>query len=116
MGLMFYTLGQRQGLGIGGQRNGDGDAWYVVDKDLRRNRLIVVQGRDSRALYSQRLSAIRLNWISGARAPCQWVYSAKTRYRQKDAPCAIVDLDDERCTIDFAEAQWRHAREISCAL
>jgi tRNA-uridine 2-sulfurtransferase len=106
MGLMFYTLGQRQGLGVGGQRSGDGDAWYVVDKDLRRNRLIVVQGRDSRALYSQRLSAIRLNWISGARAPCQWVYGAKTRYRQKEAPCTIVDLSDERCIIDFAEAQW----------
>jgi tRNA-uridine 2-sulfurtransferase len=106
MGLMFYTLGQRQGLGVGGQRSGDGEAWYVVDKDLRRNRLIVVQGRDSRALYSQRLSAIRLNWISGARAPCQWVYGAKTRYRQKEAPCTIVDLSDERCIIDFAEAQW----------
>ena len=50
MGLMFYTLGQRQGLGIGGQRDGDGDAWYVVDKDMKRNRLLVVQGRENRAL------------------------------------------------------------------
>jgi tRNA-specific 2-thiouridylase len=106
MGLMFYTLGQRQGLRIGGQRNGDGDAWYVVEKDVKRNRLIVVQGRDSRALYSHRLSAATLNWISGAPAHCNWVYGAKTRYRQKDAPCAIVELDSEHCTIDFAEAQW----------
>jgi tRNA-specific 2-thiouridylase len=106
MGLMFYTLGQRQGLGIGGHRGGDGDAWYVVDKDLARNRLIVVQGRDSRALYSHRLTASGLSWISGAPPHCHWVYGAKARYRQKDAPCAIVELTDERCTIDFAEAQW----------
>jgi tRNA-uridine 2-sulfurtransferase len=106
MGLMFYTLGQRQGLRIGGQRDGDGDAWYVVEKDMKRNRLIVVQGRDSRALYSHRVNAASLNWISGVPAHCNWVYGAKTRYRQKDAPCAIVELDSERCTIDFAEAQW----------
>jgi tRNA-specific 2-thiouridylase len=106
MGLMFYTLGQRQGLGIGGQRDSDGDAWYVVEKDLERNRLIVVQGRDSRALYSYQLSAARLNWISGAPARTHWVYGAKTRYRQKDAPCTLVQADDERCVVDFAEAQW----------
>ena len=106
MGLMFYTLGQRQGLGIGGQRDGDGDAWYVVDKDLKRNRLLVVQGRESRALYSHRLTALQLSWISGAPAHCSWVYGGKTRYRQKDAPCAIVEVGSERCTIDFAEAQW----------
>ena len=106
MGLMFYTLGQRQGLGIGGQRDRDGDAWYVVDKDIGRNRLIVVQGRESRALYSNRLTATNLNWISGTPAHRQWVYAAKTRYRQKDGPCAIVELDAKRCTIDFAEPQW----------
>src|SRR5688572_2056839 len=106
MGLMFYTLGQRQGLGIGGQRDGDGDAWYVVDKDMKRNRLLVVQGRDSRALYSHRLTAVQLSWISGSSAPCNWVYGGKTRYRQKDSPCAIVECTTERCTIDFAEAQW----------
>ena len=106
MGLMFYTLGQRQGLGIGGQRDGEGDAWYVVDKDLERNRLIVVQGRESRALYSHRLTAANLNWISGIPAHRHWVYAAKTRYRQRDAPCTIVALDAGHCTIDFAEAQW----------
>ena len=106
MGLMFYTLGQRQGLGIGGQRDGDGDAWYVVDKDLKRNRLVVVQGRDSKALYAHRLTAVDCSWISGAPAPCNWVYGGKTRYRQKDSPCAVVDCSDSRCTVDFAEAQW----------
>jgi tRNA-specific 2-thiouridylase len=103
---MFYTLGQRQGLGIGGQRDGDGDAWYVVDKDLKRNRLLVVQGRENRALYSGRLSAVDLSWVSGTSPHCNWVYGAKTRYRQKDAPCAVVAVDGERCTVDFAEPQW----------
>jgi tRNA-specific 2-thiouridylase len=106
IGLMFYTIGQRQGLGIGGQRDGDGDAWYVVDKDLKRNRLLVAQGRENRALYSNRLSAVNLSWISGSAPHCQWVYGAKTRYRQKDAPCTIVEVDAARCVVDFAEAQW----------
>jgi tRNA-specific 2-thiouridylase len=106
MGLMFYTIGQRQGLGIGGQRDGEGDAWYVVDKDLKRNRLLVVQGRENRALYSSRLSALNLSWVSGALPHCNWVYGAKTRYRQKDAPCTIVEVDERHCVIDFAEPQW----------
>ncbi len=106
MGLMFYTLGQRQGLRIGGQVNGDGDAWYVVDKDLKRNRLLVVQGRENRALYSSRLTAMKLSWVSGTRPPCHWVYGAKTRYRQKDAPCTLVSVDADGCTVEFAEAQW----------
>jgi tRNA-specific 2-thiouridylase len=106
MGLMFYTIGQRQGLGIGGQRDGEGDAWYVVDKDLKRNRLLVVQGRENRALYSNRLSALNLSWISGSLPHCNWVYGAKTRYRQKDAPCTIVEVDEQCCVIDFAEPQW----------
>jgi tRNA-specific 2-thiouridylase len=106
MGLTFYTLGQRQGLGIGGQRNGDGDAWYVVDKDLTRNRLVVVQGREHRALFSDRLTAVNVSWVSGAPPHCNWVYSAKTRYRQKDAPCTLLECSTEQCTVDFAEAQW----------
>ena len=106
MGLMFYTIGQRQGLGIGGTRDGEGDAWYVVDKDLKRNRLLVVQGRENRALYANRLTAVNLSWISGTTPHCAWVYSAKARYRQKDAPCTLVDCDETRCTIDFAEPQW----------
>ncbi|MGZ8202110.1 MAG: tRNA 2-thiouridine(34) synthase MnmA [Burkholderiales bacterium] len=106
MGLMFYTLGQRQGLGIGGQRDGDGDAWYVAEKDVDRNRLVVVQGREHRVLYSTRLTATHLNWVSGAAPRCNWVYGAKTRYRQKDAPCTLTACTDERCTVDFAEPQW----------
>jgi tRNA-specific 2-thiouridylase len=113
MGLMFYTLGQRHGLGIGGRRRdcadgagGDGDAWYVAAKDMANNRLIVVQGHDHPSLLSNRLSAVRLSWISGRSPATHWVYAAKTRYRQKDAPCTISEVSDERCIVDFAEHQW----------
>jgi tRNA-uridine 2-sulfurtransferase len=106
MGLMFYTIGQRQGLGIGGTREGDGDAWYVAAKDMPNNRLIVVQGREHDALLSNTLFSADLNWISGEAPHCEWVYNAKTRYRQKDAPCAIKSLTAGRCEISFAESQW----------
>ena len=105
-GLMFYTLGQRQGLGIGGSPGGDGDPWYVTAKDMQRNRLVVVQGHDHPSLLSDRLTAADLNWISGSQPHCQWVYTAKTRYRQKDAPCAIASASAGRCVIEFAEPQW----------
>ena len=85
-GLMFYTIGQRQGLGIGGNRDGAGEPWYVAAKDVQSNRLIAVQGHDHPALLADRLTARDLNWISGMSPHCNWVYSAKTRYRQKDAP------------------------------
>jgi tRNA-specific 2-thiouridylase len=105
-GLMFYTIGQRQGLGIGGSRDGAGDPWYVAAKDVRGNRLIVVQGHDHPALLADRVTALELNWVSGAPPHCNWVYTAKTRYRQKDAACTLVAAGAERCVIEFAEPQW----------
>ena len=105
-GLMFYTIGQRQGLGIGGSRDGAGDPWYVAAKDVRANRLIAVQGHDHPALLADRLTALDLNWVSGAPPHCNWVYTAKTRYRQKDAACTLVAAGAERCVIEFAEPQW----------
>ncbi len=106
MGLTFYTIGQRQGLGIGGQRDGDHDAWYVAAKDMPNNRLLVVQGHDHDALLKNRLTAIDLNWISGTAPHCNWVYGAKTRYRQKDAPCTLARVDARSCDIEFAGPQW----------
>ncbi len=106
MGLMFYTIGQRQGLGIGGQRESDGEAWYVAAKDIPNNRLLVVQGHDHDALLRNALTSVDLNWVSGAPPHCQWVYAAKTRYRQKDAPCTIARVDAAACDIEFAEPQW----------
>jgi len=105
-GLMFYTIGQRQGLGIGGNRDGPGEPWYVAAKDVQSNRLIAVQGHDHPALLADRLTARDLNWISGMSPHCNWVYTAKTRYRQKDAPCTLVAAGTERCVIEFAEPQW----------
>ncbi len=106
MGLMFYTLGQRQGLGIGGTRHGDGDAWYVAEKDMRHNRLVVVQGHDHPRLLADQLQAVSLNWISGEPPRTQWVYSAKTRYRQQDAACSLASVSSANCVVDFAENQW----------
>ncbi len=106
MGLMYYTLGQRQGLGIGGRKEGDGEPWYVCGKDMASNRLMVVQGHDDPALLSEALTATDLTWISAIQPHCHWVYGAKTRYRQKDAPCEIEQVDANACEIRFAQPQW----------
>jgi tRNA-specific 2-thiouridylase len=105
-GLMYYTIGQRQGLGIGGRRNGEAEPWYVAAKDLEANRLIVVQGHQNPALLAEGLVAADLNWIGGTAPHRHWVYGAKTRYRQKDAPCEIEHVDALRCEVRFAEPQW----------
>ena len=105
-GLMYYTIGQRQGLGIGGTREGDGNPWFVSGKDVFRNILTVVQGHDHPDLYKSTVVAADLTWISGKMPRCNWVYASKTRYRQADAPCTISHIDDSRCTIEFAQPQW----------
>lgn len=103
IGLMYYTLGQRQGLGIGG-RSGAGDApWYVVDKDLQHNRLIVAQG-DHPLLYSDALSATRLHWIGQLPATGEPL-QARTRYRQADQACRITRLNGDACEIAFDTPQ-----------
>jgi tRNA-specific 2-thiouridylase len=106
IGLMYYTIGQRQGLGIGGNREGGGEPWYVCAKEMNANRLVVVQGHDHPALLSSALTAGNLNWISGNPPHCHWVYGAKTRYRQKDAPCEVERVDTDCCEVRFAESQW----------
>jgi tRNA-specific 2-thiouridylase len=113
MGLMFYTIGQRHGLGIGGRRRScdeagaaDGDAWYVAAKEMARNRLVVVQGHDHPALLAGRVRAVRQSWVAGEAPAAHWVYSGKTRYRQKDAACTIAQVSGDECIIDFAEPQW----------
>ena len=100
-GLMYYTIGQRQGLGIGGP----GEAWYVAGKDLARNTLVVVQGHDHPALFRDSLQALDLNWISGSPPPAPAVYMAKTRYRQPDTPCSLDPLQQGECTLSFPTPQ-----------
>jgi len=112
VGLSFYTLGQRQGLGIGGVRESgqDGGAhapWYVAHKDIVHNTLHVVQGHGHPWLLSPWLDAADLSWVAGS-APPAGAQAAKTRYRQADAPCLYSPLADqaEGLHLDFSTPQW----------
>jgi tRNA-uridine 2-sulfurtransferase len=104
--LAFYTLGQRQGLGLGGARGTSGDAWYVVDKVPAENALVVAQGRDHPLLYSRSLRASEASWIAGTAPTVPFTAHAKTRYRQPDQPCRVTPLGDDGFTVDFARPQW----------
>ncbi len=105
-GLMYYTLGQRQGLGIGGSRTSNGEPWFVAGKDMARNVLIVVQGHEHPLLLNDGLLASQLHWISGQNPETHWVYAAKTRYRQPDAPCEIERLTSDEVEVRFGQRQW----------
>jgi tRNA-specific 2-thiouridylase len=111
-GLAYYTIGQRQGLGIGGQ----GEPWFVAGKDMARNVLIVVQGHDHPVLHKGSLAAADLSWVSGRAPHPDWVYAAKIRYRQADAPCSIRRIDGASCEIEFARPQWAVAPGQSVVL
>jgi len=104
MGLAFFTLGQRKGIGIGGSQDGNGDAWYVARKDMASNALYVAQGHEHPWLCSQHLNAIDNSWISGS-APLAGAYAAKTRYRQTDANCTLQSAPTG-FALQFAESQW----------
>ncbi|MAW34016.1 MAG: tRNA 2-thiouridine(34) synthase MnmA [Proteobacteria bacterium] len=101
-GLVYYTIGQRQGLGIGGP----GEPWYVVKKDVDNNRLVVAQGHNHTELHSDVIFVKHASWISGINPKAHWVFNAKTRYRQNSAPCTIEKLEHESFEIRFAEPQW----------
>ena len=101
-GLMYHTIGQRQGLGIGGP----GAAWFVVGKQISNNVLLVAQGHEHPALYRQRLSAASLTWISGSIPPDDRVLAAKTRNRQADARCVAKACAGDRLELTFEEPQW----------
>ena len=106
IGLAFYTLGQRKGIGIGGSRDGNGDAWYVARKDMAANTLYVVQGHDHPWLLAHTVHADDLSWVAG-HAPAEGTHlGAKTRYRQADAPCTVARAADGALTLTFPEAQW----------
>ncbi len=111
-GLSFYTLGQRQGLGIGGVKTkgaqrggGDHAPWFVARKDLSSNTLWVVQGHDHAWLQSSQLDALDGSWVSG-NAPKPGLYSAKTRYRQADAACTLTASGAQQFSLAFPLAQW----------
>ncbi|WP_042223368.1 tRNA 2-thiouridine(34) synthase MnmA [Oceanobacillus manasiensis] len=100
-GLMYYTIGQRQGLGIGGA----GDPWFVVGKNLNDNILYVEQGYSHESLYSDGLIATDLNWINKDRVENTFTCTAKFRYRQKDSKVTVSVLEDGKVRVDFAEME-----------
>jgi tRNA-uridine 2-sulfurtransferase len=104
-GLMYYTLGQRQGLRIGGSEQGTGEPWFVVKKNIEHNILYVAQGHNHEALFSKGLVASRLNWLL-AKSP-QTVFSctAKFRYRQVDVPVTVTPHDNGTVTVIYAEKE-----------
>jgi len=110
IGLAFYTLGQRKGIGLGGSQAGSGDPWCVAGKDLANNTLIVVQGHQHPLLYSRTLQTQDTNWIRGELPDVSATYGAKTRYRQGDATCKL-DLKNNQSglnnfSLDFNAQQW----------
>jgi tRNA-uridine 2-sulfurtransferase len=111
-GLSFYTLGQRQGLGIGGlkdkgaQRGGGKHApWFVARKDMAANTLWIVQGHDHAWLQSSELKADDASWVAGE-VPTPGGYAAKTRYRQADAVCVLSAVEGNEFQLEFAQPQW----------
>jgi tRNA-specific 2-thiouridylase len=104
-GLMYYTLGQRQGLRIGGQSDAGEAPWYVAGKDLGRNVLLVVQGHDHPALLSDFLSAAQLEWVAGSAPGARFQCKAKVRYRQPDQPCEVEVLTGGKVEVRFETAQ-----------
>ena len=105
IGLAFYTIGQRKGIGLGGTRGGTGTPWYVAEKRLAANELVVVQGHDHPLLLRRALRAAEPAWVAGP-APAARAYSAKTRYRQADAPCRLERVLDSEIRVDFDTPQW----------
>jgi tRNA-uridine 2-sulfurtransferase len=104
-GLMYYTLGQRKGIGIGGIKGSEESPWYVVDKDVERNTLVVAQGHDHPLLFSQSLLTGTLHWVSDEPPYLPLRCRAKTRYRQTEQDCVISYSDNNRHLIQFDRAQ-----------
>jgi tRNA-specific 2-thiouridylase len=105
MGLAFYTIGQRKGIGIGGMAKMKGEAWYVADKRLESNELIVVQGHDHPLLMKNTLDASDASWVAGT-APAKRSVTAKTRYRQADARCSLERVLESEIRVGFEVPQW----------
>ena len=103
-GLMFHTLGQRQGLGIGGRRGKMEAPWYVVAKDVARNVLIVAQGQDHPRLYAESLLASNMQWVS-EEPPLPMSCHAKTRYRQPDQACILQKSTNGNYLVSFHDKQ-----------
>lgn len=105
-GLMYYTLGQRQGLGIGGQKGAAEKPWYVYKKELTDNTLIVGQDKDHPLLLCSNLTCHQLHWIAGYPSDTPFRCSAKTRYRQMDQDCVVTQVSTCEFLVTFDTPQW----------
>ncbi|GMV60656.1 MAG: tRNA-specific 2-thiouridylase MnmA [Betaproteobacteria bacterium] len=106
VGLTFYTIGQRKGIGVGGTKGGSGEPWFVARKDMATNTLWVVQGHDHPWLMSDRLQAADASWIAGEPPAAGTRLTAKTRYRQTDAVCVVTRVEGDAFELVFDEPQW----------
>jgi tRNA-specific 2-thiouridylase len=102
IGLAFYTIGQRKGIGIGGA----GEAWYVAEKRPAANELVVVQGHDHPLLMKRSLNAQDASWVSGMAPAAPSSHTAKTRYRQPDSACTLFKVLESGMRVDFSAPQW----------
>ncbi len=103
-GLMYYTIGQRKGIGVGGGHSDREAPWYVAEKRLATNELVIVPGHDHPALYAKGLTATQVHWIHPHDIP--HLCTAKIRYRQADVSCQIDFVGDDRITVHFPEPQF----------
>ena len=101
-GVHLYTIGQRQGLGLGGA----GDPWYVAGKNAARNEIVAVRGRDDPALFTSAVGLRECSWVSGRLPKSNWVYTCRFRHGMEPVPCTLVDVKGDVARIDFAAKQW----------
>lgn len=106
IGLSYYTLGQRKGIGIGGTKDSNGEPWFAARKDIKENTLYVVQGHDHPWLQSMTLKASDPNWILGTPPAAGSQLSVKTRYRMPDEPCEIIAADENSLFLASKEPMW----------
>ena len=104
-GVFYYTLGQRQGLGVGGVAGATEAPWYVVQKNIEHGELIVAQDHDHPLLHSRGLTASGIHWIAGSAPQGALRCHAKSRYRQPDQPCALEQIDRQRWRVNFEHSQ-----------
>ena len=105
VGLAFYTIGQRKGIGIGGRKEMTGEPWYVAEKRLAANELLVVQGHDHPLLMKKSLKAADASWIADKPEEGR-SFSGKTRYRQADAACVLARGAKNEIAVEFSSPQW----------
>lgn len=104
-GSVFYTIGQRKGLGIGGMKESTGESWFVLSKDIEKNIVYVGQGENHPALFAPALTATEISWIGDAPKTIPYSCTAKIRYRQQDHECTITKIEGDRMWVEFKELE-----------